>query len=630
MLVSMVSVSVNNVAAQAVEVPFTVLALDTPEQSDPVMAYDSSSINILDQTVEGLYRYNLSSPQMEPIPCLAESLGTWSGDGLELTINLRDDAYFHNGVLMNATHVQWNFDRIFDFSVNWTGMVTEYSLPQVLYQNDVFDYNDTWSLVDENEDPLNFTINEPVVAQTLIMSEFQIKFVLNKPWAVWEQLLAFSGSSIIFPDATLRYAASSATQYAKIIGTGPFKVQSIVPDEKTTLISNPDYYLGEANIKKIIYLAIADGDVASAAVLNHEVHYGGVSPDYLVQARADPLLTIEAVKTTVVFYAQFNQPKIPYDLRKAMAFAYNHDYYIYDVEGGNNFPLHTPIPDGMTYHNASIEGLPYFNVTHARLTIMNSVDAAVSVPFAAAKVAYDAAHPDDPALDWNNETQWNDEYVWNWIAAISPVANYGFYRYVSSGVDRVYTVLADNFRDIGIRLRNEVIGDWGLWSEWVTKPANKQTMDISMGGWGPDYNDPINMMEPIFKSGAAYNDMLIAEPLLDAKMSEYYNVQGAEQEAVAWELQEMIAVTYMPCFYLYQRGARITYNNEVLSNIDDMKNVFSNHYWYNVIYTPKTIGTVDDDDTDGDVTGGFIPGFSPMFLIAAAGVTAILLIRKRK
>ena len=61
-------------AAQDDVVPFIVATDNGPGKLDPVAAYDSESIQTIMQVVEGLYRYNYSSPEMESIPCLAATV----------------------------------------------------------------------------------------------------------------------------------------------------------------------------------------------------------------------------------------------------------------------------------------------------------------------------------------------------------------------------------------------------------------------------------------------------------------------------------------------------------------------------------------------------------------------------
>jgi hypothetical protein len=161
---------------------------------------------------------------------------------------------------------------------------------------------------------------------------------------------------------------------------------------------------------------------------------------------------------------------LTYTLRRAMAFVFNYPYHINEVEGGDDYELHVAVPDGMEFHNASIPGLPYFNKTFARQLIMDD-----AMYFDNQLTDY---ANDNPWLDWNNQSNWDNDTMWNEIA-INPAYNIGeftFSRYTSGFVQRFVTVLQDSMIDIGIRIIDNRIGDWGLFSEWVTIQANKESM----------------------------------------------------------------------------------------------------------------------------------------------------------
>jgi ABC-type transport system substrate-binding protein len=573
------------VAAEVIYVPFTVGVSDNPGKIDPADAYDSVSIDVIAQVCEGLYRYNLSG-QMESIPCLAKSMGTWSADKLNLTIELRNDVKFHDGTPLNATHVKWNFDRVFDFATNKSGVT---NTPQVLYLND-----------DTNMSAEKYV---PIVNQTIVENATTIKFVLNKPWVVWEKVLAFAGSSIIKPNEAYRTTFIPTTAYKDLIGTGPFKLTNIIPDDKAVFDRFDDYYLGKANISQVVYKVISDAEVSSQAMLNHELHFGGVLPEFLAQAKADPELSVNPVKTSNVYYIQMNVVSMPFDVRKAISHAVNYSYYLKEMEGDDDYELHTPVPDGMEGHNGSIPGLAYFNRTLAREFLLNSVDPNVTAALSGKGLS--AASTDN---DWKAVANGS-----------TPLFTYNFTRYTSKGVERAKNLITDNLEYIGIKVVDYLIGDWAIWSEWVTFPGNKSKLAMSFGGWAPDYNDAINMMEPIFKTGVDYNDMGLANASIDGNMSLTYSLTGQARLDKLSELQRMIMVENAPCFYMKQAGANIIYDKKHVSHIDDCLNIFANVYWYNIQYDVETILIPDK-----------VPGYSIAFIaLAFIASTTALIIKKR-
>ena len=590
--------SVNFASAQT-ELPFTVISGDTPGKIDPHDAYDSVSINTITQVVEGLYAYNLSSPEMESIPRLAKEMGTWSPDGLNLTIELVEGVLFHNGEELNATHVKWNFDRINDMAGNLTGGWSSTSTPGVLYFNDIPD--------------------QLILNRTEIVDEYTVKFVLNKPWTVWEKLLAFSGCFIMYPDDDYLDTKMDVTNFADLIGTGPFTIDDIVPQETVEFTRFDNYWRGEANIEKMVYYVIVDGDTASLAMLNHEAHVGGVLPEYIPDAEEDPDITIERIKTTVVFYVVFNVEQVPIVDRKAMSFAYNYPYYINEVERGEDYELHTPIPEGFEFHNPDLPGLPYYNLTYAREMMVGKYATEINA-FAATQAAEDI-----PFFQTTHENITTNDTVWTEITVNAPLATYNFTRYTSTTLERIKTLMTDNFKAIGIRLIDNHIGTWSYWADWVTRAGNKAKLSISFGGWGPDYNDPINMVEPIYKTGAEYNDGQYANATLDALMSSTYSLTGDARRIAFEEIQTTIAVDDVPTFYVQQRGTTFMYNNKYVDNVDANLNAFDNRDWYEVIYTPQLIpGTGGGGD-------GFIPGYNWVIMaLTFVGVAGLLFFRERR
>jgi len=515
---------------------------------------------------------------MEAIPQLAKSMGVWDIANTNLTIELRQDVTFHDGTAFNATVVKWNFDRINYFAAE------ERSDPYTLFFN-----GDKWG--DGSK--------QLIVNETVIVDEFTIKFVLNGPFGIWDKMLAFTGSSIIKPNDA--YEKEFLTLADPAVGTGPFTLTEIEPDQYVIMERFDDYYSGPANISKIYLSVIKDGEVASTAMLNHELHYGGVLAEHLEEAEADPDITIERVKTTVVFFLSMGYHTIPLGVRKAMQFGWDYTYYLEQTLHGESYEIHTPIPDGMKYHNPDIPGLPYYNITKAREYMLNCTD-----PDVVAAVMSNGLTIDSTDVEWQAAAYGS-----------MPLFSANFTRYTSTTLEKIMVQLVGNYAYFGVKVVDWHIGDWGTWTEWCYEPGNKALLDISMGGWGPDYNDAINMIEPIYKTDATYNTAQLNDTELDDLMSANYALTGQDRADSFDDIVERLIVQDAPCFYIYQRGGREVYNNKYVSNIDDMLNAFDNTYWYNVKYTPQPIPG--------------IPGYTLGYiLIACLGAVSLVLFGVKK
>ena len=509
---------------------------------------------------------------MEVIPRLASKMGIWNENLTELTIELRDDVTFHDGSAFNAEAVKWNFDRIHYFAEE------EMSDPYSLYLNSDGDL---------------------IVNETEILNNTAIKFILNKPYSIWEQILASTGSYIIKPNDNFKETFLNISDEA--IGTGPFLLGEIIPDLSTNYENYrsgsvlfkryEDYYKGPANITDMLYQVFKDDEVASTAMLNHELHFGGILAEHLEQAEADPDITIERVKTVVVYYLTLSMINIPYEVRRAMSFGWNYTYFLEQTLNNESYELHTPIPAGMQYHNPDIEGLPYFNKTIARQYMLSCPNIT-----------------DFQGLTINSPDE-------DWIAVANgtnPLFDANFTRYTSPLMEKILIQLLDNFAYIGIHVTDYY---HNLWLE--PDLIEPKFMQISLSGWGPNYNDAIDMIEPIYNTTAPNNIVSLANATLDAIFSENYELIGQARADSFDNIVHKLMVENCPSMYLSQRGGRITYNSNHVSNITDNLNPFSHKYWYNVIYTPQK------------ATG--IPGFTLSYvLVVSAGVVALFIIQYRK
>jgi ABC-type oligopeptide transport system substrate-binding subunit len=296
-----------------------------------------------------------------------------------------------------------------------------------------------------------------------------------------------------------------------------------------------------------------------------------------------------------------NVVNIPFDIRSASAYAFNYTHFVEEVRGGEAYELHTFIPDGMQYHNQTYEGAPYYNLTHARKLILDSTEPTIVAAVLATGLT-----------SASTDTNWTDV-----ADSGTPLFSYNFTRYNSVSVENTATLLKANLRDIGINMVILPAIDWSEWVDIMEAPALHRTLTYSFGGWGPDYNDPINMIEPLFKAGATNNCFELNDTVLDGWMTASYSAVGAARKDLFDMMQERFHTVSLPAFYMSQDGTTFMWNNKFVSNLDDNFNVFRDLYLYNVEFNPPPIAA--------------IPGFDVVTLVAVAfGMTAVLLWKKRR
>jgi ABC-type transport system substrate-binding protein len=524
---------------------FIVGEMSNPQTFDPAQMYDMASYDAMIQFLEGLYRANTSSNNMETIPALASAIGTWSVDLKNYTVPLRTGVRFSDGMPFNASCVKWNFDRVLYLFVN------DSCSPSYQWTNGV-----------------NWILN-----RTEVVDDYTIKFILNFPSVVWEKILTLPSCYIMSPISAAGYEQTKLglTDIDLISGTGPWILDSYTLSQRLVFFSNPTHWRGEPQIKKIVFQIIKDAVTYSNAIMAHEIHYGGTLVSYWNAIDADSSFSVEVIPTTMAFYVTYNVDQIPRDVRYALSNAINYRYIIDVLKWGLAYELHTPILKDIQYHNNSIAGLPYYNVTLARNTLLESSDTIIQNALIAAN------------LDETNDSA-------DWIAVAesgTPLFEYNFTRYSNPTIANIFSLLELNFKEIGIKLVDESLGGYESFYMFMMDPANYPRMQLTFGGIAPDYNEPTSILEQLYRTGAPLNLMEFSDMTLDSMLDDaLITPDGEERAYLMWQIQEKIVVEFCPVTMLWQTVTRVTWYNTVLSHVDSLLNPFLLMDFYGCVFTP--------------------------------------------
>ena len=453
------------------EVPFSdkgTLVFGTmygPVDLDPQVAWDSASIDAIDQVCEGLFAYNLSDPELAIIPNLALS-GTWNPAATEFTCVLRQNVTFHDGAPFNADAVNFTWDRM-AWALNTTGTNTD-GITQVreLYE---------------------FPNGTPIVKDVIKNGNYSVTFRLNGPYIPFEALLCFSASYVLSPLST------PANQYidtytGDIVGTGPFVYDNYNAGINVTFHAFDNYWKGRAQIEKLVFSIITDANARNQALIYGEIDI----LSYLSESYLDVLNTTEGITleegphSTVTQYLGMNNQQINITVREAISYSIDYDYIIDVIREGNAVRMESPVPKGIRYANLTFD-VPILNLSRAR-NVMQSMDFGIG---------------------WNVTPGSPDEG--NWQTATFLTFNYTYN--VGSSFREDYLVLfQDNLAKIGIVLE----GTGMTWGEFIYRlyeigNLHRNMLQLYWIGWGPDYNDPSNFLNPLFtnrsvaSNGAQYN-----------------------------------------------------------------------------------------------------------------------------
>lgn len=178
------------------------------------------------------------------IPDLAESWEV-SADGLTYTFHLRKGVKWHDGKPFTAADVVWTFTQIKNHS----------------------------------EAPASKHFEKVVAIEA--PDDHTVVIKMSQPQAPFVGFLAWYGTFIMpkhIYDITkdgqpVDWLDNPANQNP--IGTGPFKFVEWVKGDHVTLMKNPDYYMGEPYLDKIIFKIIPDQNTAFQAFMAGEVDVNG-------------------------------------------------------------------------------------------------------------------------------------------------------------------------------------------------------------------------------------------------------------------------------------------------------------------------------------------------------------------
>ncbi|MHA1522528.1 MAG: ABC transporter substrate-binding protein, partial [Promethearchaeota archaeon] len=163
------------------------------------MAWDSASIDLIDQVSEGLFGYNLSDPELAIVPVLSVDLGSWNAEATAFTVTLKEGITFHDGSAFTSADVKWTFERLNNLITLGETQIAE------LYE----------PLTDGAGDPL-------LLIDTIdTYGDYEVIFNLNYAYVPFVPLLCFSGS-VILPEGAYNTDVLMDTSTDILIGTGPY------------------------------------------------------------------------------------------------------------------------------------------------------------------------------------------------------------------------------------------------------------------------------------------------------------------------------------------------------------------------------------------------------------------------
>ncbi len=463
---------------------------------DPLDTWDVPSYIAEHQVAESLVDYDYQDhPNYSVIPKLAKEW-YWHNSSC-ISFKIREKVFFHDGYLLTAEAVKWNFDRLMYF-INWSGDLVANDTSWEAFPSALYYFSD----------------GTPIINKTEVTDIYNFTVYLNKPFGAFIDLMTFCGTYILSPASTPKYRFLDLNT-EKIIGTGPFKYVHFKYDREVRF-ERWERYWGTGPWAEILIFRIIEDDTArmTAGLAGQFDYVGGVPKSYISQFKAESDFHVEDVGEDLCYFyleiysgppegespivgGQVNQKLSP-EFRRALALVTNYSYITDEILFGYAYPACPAVPRAMPGYNASLEGKmaadnPFggnyeSNVEKAREIIMALYPSETSGL--------------DPKYPGTSESAWT---------ALSLKTLEVNQHFGDTTNQRLNQLMEDNFALIGINIEVTI----RTWGEYLDTGENSPwDMDVGFIGWCPDYLDAFNMLDPIFNNQSGSCFSRISDPVL--------------------------------------------------------------------------------------------------------------------
>ena len=365
---------------------WVILQISTdPQGFHPTNTTDAISQELQKYVYQTLLYQNLKDFQLYPY--LAKSLPELSKNGLNITFELRNDAFWDNGQPITGKDVEFTFKVIKNPKVNC-------QKTRVYYE-----FLENIQLDPQNPYKVTFVANKPYFRSVYDISQIPIipkyfydpkglmdKFSI-KDLNEYEKKYNQDTSAKIPQEITSFAEEFNSVKYSRepqyIVGSGAYKLSSWETNQKIELVRKENWWADKVQVrtealeaypKKIIFKIIKDPTAVVAALKNQEIDAAsGIVTKNFVQLKQDPEITnhyyaFNPATSIYSFIGINNQPKnynrnpalAEKNVRLALAYITNVDLIIDKIAYGMAQRIIGPIlkSNGNIY-NDTLKPIPY-------------------------------------------------------------------------------------------------------------------------------------------------------------------------------------------------------------------------------------------------------------------------------
>ncbi len=297
---------------------------DKVTDMDPASAYDFHTWEIFQNISSGLLAYTPGTTKI--VPALATGYTVNEG-GDEYTFTLRKGVKFSNGDDFNAQAVKWSIDRVAKLNGDPAALVTQY------------------------------------VKSVEVVDETTVKFNLKQPVGYFPALVAtptyFPMDPAVYPEDKIVKDVGELTG-GEIAALGPYRLTSFKRDEEAVFEANQNYWGKQPPVGKIIIRYFADATTMRLALEKGEIDlaFKSLNPSDIADLLKNKSYNSWKIPGPQIRYLCFETSESVFKekkLRQAVAALINRPEINRKVYLGENAPLYSMVPMGMSYHTDSFK-----------------------------------------------------------------------------------------------------------------------------------------------------------------------------------------------------------------------------------------------------------------------------------
>jgi len=490
---------------------------------DPAVAYDTISSTIISQCYEQLYQYHYLKQTYTVVPLLAEGLPSISKDGRTYTITIKKGIRYHNNPAITD-----------DRDVTAEDFITQ--IKRIAFAPT---QSTGWWLLDKRIEGINIFRDQvkddfskmikTSIKGVVAKDKYTLKIVLTSKQPEFLHYLTTNFLVPIPKEVAIYYQNNLAKT---VVGTGPFTLSQLNPNQKTILLKNQNYHderypgngdrfaiergLQKDTGKKLPLLdsitLTVDEDVTSRTnkFLHGDYDFIQLPKDFYKQMIEEDgtlkskyqqqKIELDKSSTQVYWWLSFNMKDPLFgnnlNLRKAIAHAIDFEAYINVCTNKTGLRANSILPPSILGYDPSTE-LPYLYDLKKAREFMKL-----------------AGYPDGKEL---------------------PILKFPTRGLTKTGIEQA-NFFKDQLAKIGIRL--EIVS---LPFEDFLAGIREGKFPIFLGGWSLDYPSADNILQ-LLKSGnqpPGPNTSRYSNPKVDALIEQ---IGATESEVVRKELINQLQV----------------------------------------------------------------------------------------